>query len=254
MSFVDVHFHLVPVIEKCGANSILEFYKNKNFAISCAHNSLEYNKQNSFIEKNNLTKNIFQSFGIHPQLPLIENAIFLEELLNKEHLKIIGETGYDFFTEEYKLEKKQQTEAFNICLDFAIKYNTALIIHDRKALDEMFKDIKKIKRVPLVLFHSFAFSNIEASSILRHGVNAFFSFSKQILKGNKKSISCIRELPLERIFMETDSPFQTLKDEKLTFPTDIKKVYEVCAQIKKIDFDLFCFKTMENFNKTFSFL
>ena len=66
----------------------------------------------------------------------------------------------------------------------------------------------------------------EAASLLNHNINAYFSFGKQLLNGNKKAIACLRELPSERLLAETDAPFQFLKGEKYTAPEDIKRIYE----------------------------
>lgn len=249
--YFDAHFHLVPSVEQCGLEKLLEFYKSENHAITCAHSVDEFEKQDFFIRDNNLDGVILQSFGIHPQLPLVSNAEYLEELLKEKRIKLIGETGYDFFTDEFKTCEKEQIEAFHICLELGLKYNVPLVIHNRKALDLMFTEIKSLSKLPLVLFHSFAFSSREAFSILDHNVNGVFSFSKQILNGNKKSISCVKDLPLERIFMETDAPFQTLKGESYTLPSEIARIYEEGARIKKLSLESFADETKDNFEKIF---
>ena len=122
---------------------------------------------------------------------MLINSEFLENLLKNKKIKLIGETGFDFFTEDFKAKKKEQNEAFHLSLELAASYNVPIVIHNRKGLDEMLKNTKELSKVPLVLFHSFAFSSREALSILNHNVNAVFSFSKQILNGNKKSLSCV---------------------------------------------------------------
>ncbi|WP_407396834.1 TatD family hydrolase [Treponema sp.] len=249
--YFDAHFHLVPAVEQCGLEKLLEFYRSENHAITCAHSVDEFEKQDSFIRDNNLEGVILQSFGIHPQLPLVSNAEYLEGLLKEKRIKLIGETGLDFFNEELKCKKTEQMEAFHICLELGLKYNVPLVIHNRKALDLMFTEIKSISKLPLVLFHSFAFSTREALNILKRNVNGVFSFSKQILNGNKKSISCLEELPMDRLFMETDAPFQTLKGEEFTLISDIKRVYEEGARIKKMSLEAFMEETGDNSKKLF---
>ena len=251
MPYVDAHFHLIPCVEQCGKNSVLVFYGTENYAITCAHSPQEFEKQDLFIHENGLSKNIVQSFGIHPQLPLVAYADNLEMLLKEKRITCIGETGFDFYTEEYKSKKAEQLESFHACLDLAVKHSVPLVIHDRKALDILFSHIGLLKKVPSVLFHSFAFSSTEARSILTHGVNAYFSFSKQILNGNKKSLSCLEDLPLDRLFMETDAPYQTLKGESHTLPSEIIRVYEEGARIKKMSLDSFCQETRDNFRCLF---
>ena len=77
-----------------------------------------------------------------------------------------------------------------------------------------------------VLFHSFMGPPVEALSLLNRGINGYFSFGKQLLNCNKKAIACVRELPSNRILAETDAPFQTLKGEKYTAPSEIVRVYQ----------------------------
>ena len=251
MMYFDAHFHLVPSVEQWGKEVLLDFYKGNNYAITCAHNPDEFVEQEFFIKKNELEENIIQAFGIHPQLPMMINSAFLENLLKNKKIKLIGETGFDFFTEDFKEKKKEQNEAFHLSLELAASYNVPIVIHNRKGLDEMLKNTKELSKVPLVLFHSFAFSSREALSILNHNVNAVFSFSKQILNGNKKSLSCVQELPLDKIFLETDAPFQTLKGESFTNPSEIQRIYSAAAEIKKMSLESFCNEIGDNFKRIF---
>ena len=74
--------------------------------------------------------------------------------------------------------------------------------------------------------------SVEAKSLLDRGINAYLSFGKQLLNGNKKAIACVRELPDERILPETDAPFQYLKGENFTKPSEVSRVIEAMIQIK----------------------
>ncbi|MCR5764118.1 MAG: TatD family hydrolase [Treponema sp.] len=244
MLFCDSHFHasdckLLPDNEK-----------DKVFAgVSCAHSLQEWNEQSCLT---NGRKGFFNAFGIHPQLPDVQNCRLLESLLQEKKIVAIGETGFDFFTEKFKSNKKSQEESWNICLELAGKYNVPLIIHNRKALDIMFIYAKQMSLLPAVIFHSFAFSSREAESLLRHGINAYFSFGKPLLNNNKKSIDCIRNLSIDRILLETDAPFQTLKGETSTHPSEIERVYKKAIEIRNIDSYEFCQKLEKNFCTAFN--
>ena len=72
----------------------------------------------------------------------------------------------------------------------------------------------------------------EAESLLDREINAYFSFGKQLLNGNKKVIACVRELPGERVLAETDAPFQYLKNEQYTSLSDIEKIISEIARLK----------------------
>ena len=53
------------------------------------------------------------------------------------------------------------------------------------------------------------------------------------MNNNKKVIACVRELPEETLLTETDAPWQFLKGEKCTIPSDIKKNFEAFCQIRQ---------------------
>lgn len=252
--FCDAHFHLVPLVEFSVPNFfnldiidkekiIKEQIFTNNFqysGISCAHSQEEFEKQEQILgilkncagsESENCIK-IYSAFGMHPQMPLLENADFLEKLLQEKKIVAVGETGFDFFP-EFRENEKRQEEAWRISVELAIRYNAAVVIHARKSMHKIFADDKLLRQARAVVFHSFMGSVREANAFLERGINAFFSFGKPLLQGKKSATACIHELPMERLLLETDAPWQTLKDEKFTPVTDIMKVYEKAAEIRK---------------------
>ena len=219
----DAHFHYA-VCKRAGIE-IPAFNDEYEWSgISCAHFKEEYELQKEAPEC------VIQSYGMHPQNAANENinesADFLEMLLQNKALAFIGEAGFDYFTPEFRQAEKLQEEIWNIQLDLALKYNMPLVVHCRKANHKLFEYSKKLKKLPEVLFHSFMGPSLEAQSLLRHGINGYFSFGKQVMNGNKKVISCVRELTKDCILAETDAPFQTLKGEQFTSLSDIKKITE----------------------------
>ena len=172
---------------------------------------------------------------MHPQNAanekITESTELLESLLSSGKLSFIGEAGFDYFTQEFRDAEKLQEEIWNIQLEFALKYNVPLVIHSRKANHKLFEYSKKLKQLPEVLFHSFMGPPVEVESLLKHGINGYFSFGKQLLNGNKKAIACVKELPEERVLAETDAPFQFLKGEKYTDLRDIVNIYEFFEKI-----------------------
>ena len=74
---------------------------------------------------------------------------------------------------------------------------------------------------------------VEAQTLLNHGINAYFSFGKQVFNGNKKVIACVKELPFERILSETDAPFQFLKNQQRTYVSEIKDIYKAAFSLRK---------------------
>ena len=224
----DAHFHY-SVCKELGLE-LPAFDKGIDWqGISCAHSIKEYEIQKT------APSTIIQAYGMHPQNAAYENvnesADFLENLLRKNLISFIGEAGFDYFSDEYKETAELQEQIWNIQLELALKYEKSLVIHCRKANHKLFEYSRQLKKLPEVLFHSFMGPPVEAKSLLERGINAYFSFGKQLLNGNKKAIACVHELPSDRILAETDAPFQTLKGEKYTTLEDIKRVYEAMDKI-----------------------
>ena len=73
-----------------------------------------------------------------------------------------------------------------------------------------------------------------------------------MLNGNKKSIGCVKELPLERILLETDAPYQTLKGEEKTSPLQIKQVYEKTCEIRSMNMEELENCVLKNFFTAFN--
>lgn len=246
--FCDAHLHSA----QCGellSETLQEQYAESFIGASCAHGKEEWNKQKALCDS--LQGHLLLLFGLHPQAPSLENADLLRDLLRNKELVGIGETGFDFFTDEYKSRRSEQEDAWKLSVELAVQYSVPIVIHNRKALDLMFRDCTVLKRLPSVIFHSFAFTSRDALSLLNHGVNAYFSFSKQILNGNKKSRGCVAELPLDRLLLETDAPFQLLKGESATSPFEIKKVYAEAAAVRSLPLESLCAQLHRNFLSAF---
>ncbi len=220
----DAHFHYAVCQEK-GICDLPENWQG----ISCAHSKEEFDIQSKALPC------VIQAYGMHPQtaafIKINENTDFLEKLLRENKIELIGEAGFDYFTEDFRSSTAEQEEIWNIQLELALKYKVPLVVHCRKANHKLFEYSKKLSLLPEVLFHSFMGPPAEALSLCRHGINAYFSFGKQLLNNNKKAIACVKELPVERILPETDAPFQTLKGELYTKPSEIIKVIN---EIKKL--------------------
>src|SRR5574344_73050 len=246
MTFCDAHFHIV----QCGHTPDISVMTGctKYCACSCAHDPEEFIQQQEIVLQNNTQAGIILSFGIHPQNPDESFIPFLEELLENKKIGAIGEAGFDFFVQEYSCRAAEQENVWKAQLELAAKYQTPLIVHSRKAQDKLFRDAKLLRRIPSVIFHSFMGSPADALSLLRHGINGYFSFGKPLLNGKKSALSCIELLPEDRILLETDAPFQTLKGEKATRPEEITSVYDKVSAVRKTSIDSVCEQIEKNFH------
>lgn len=192
-------------------------------------------------------KNILKSFGLHPQMFACADFSaagfecgmkFLEGLLKNNEIFAVGEIGCDFFNEEFRRTEKIQTEFFERQLDLAAAFGKPIVVHCRKAMDRIFSFSKSLSSLPAVVFHSFPGGRLDAVSLLRKGVNAFFSFGKhQLMNGKRLSVEMLSahsDFP-GRILFETDCPYQTLKGESETSAAEIVRVYEKAREICGFD-------------------
>ena len=252
--FFDAHFHFFECLKYEKPSVSLSGFE-KYYACSCAHSVEQWFNQKNALEtlkslesqKESEKKgisggnspfstgkiHILKSFGLHPQNPVVENAEFLENLLKNNELDAVGEAGFDLFTDEFRQNFDRQKEVWHIQVELAAKYQKPLIVHCRKAMQYIFQEINTLSKIPSVLFHSFPGPIEEARSDLCRLPDAFFSYGKQILNGNKKVLSFMQNLPLKNILLETDAPFQHLKDERFTPCAEIKRVYRAAFDVRK---------------------
>ena len=203
----------------------------------------------------NKDKIIFGTFGIHPHeaknYEVTSNFIF-NQINNNNKIIGVGETGLDFYYNNS--EKNQQIKSFEEHIIAAKKLNIPLIIHSRNAEKETFEILNSFKNDNLkILMHCFTGSTEFAKKLL--GLNAFFSASGIITF--KKSISLqetFSYIPLEKLLIETDSPFLSPEPNrgKKNEPSFIKYTAEKLANIKKIDKHELIKATSLNFNKLFN--
>ena len=261
--FCDAHFHLIPSVEALGTDSL-----PRGRGVTAAHSPEEFLAQEKLVRQLNggtaqsgaaqfsacekssdaapasqacaqsSSPRVLQSFGLHPQAPFdgerdfAERLDFLESLLRERRVQAVGECGLDFFTPEFSANRAAQEKAFAAQLELAARHSVPVIVHARKATQEIFASAAALKKVPAVVFHSFAGTLIDARSLLEKGVNAYFSFGKPLMNGAKKAILCARSLPLERLLFETDAPYQTLKGELFTSPAEIADVYQTAFELR----------------------
>jgi TatD DNase family protein len=195
-------------------------------------------------------------FAIHPQLPAYlmkeELGVRSEELGGRSEellglmgglaaggrLAAVGETGFDLFDVGFKATEKIQDELFVVHLETALKYGLPLVLHVRKAMHKVFVHTKALKRLPAVIFHSWPGTVEDGESLLRRGVNAYFSFGSVIAKNHKEAIKSCAAFPLDNLLLETDAPYQPLRcapperGKKFSSWEDVKVICQTAAELR----------------------
>jgi TatD DNase family protein len=201
-------------------------------------------------------KNILCAIGIHPNAKLEEFENFREiQKISKLSKKIIGigETGLD-----YSRDNKMavlQIDSFKKHIDLAEKLNIPVIVHTRDAEDETLKIISESKKKSNVRFliHCFTGSLDFSKKLL--DLDCLISFSGIITFKNSHDLkNVIKSIPLNKILIETDSPFLSPEPfrGKSNKPSMLKYVAETVSLIKGVSVDDVEGATTENFNNFFN--
>jgi TatD DNase family protein len=230
---IDVHCHLEQNEYEKDRDEVIEKCKRELKAvITCCCHPDDFDLTMKMVEK---YKNfVFATVSIHPEYIKEIEHLRVDDFLkrieeNKEKIVGIGETGLDFIIEEPEWREKQK-ELFIKFIDLAKNLNLPLVIHARKAFAEAIEILEKFgtKRV---LMHFFT-----AKELLPKIVKNGWSISvNTTLLNSKKIKKIVRDLPIEKIMTETDSPWLGPNGTR-NDPTSVKFVIEKIAEIKKIDF------------------
>ena len=251
---IDSHCHLdhEPLFSDL-SNIILRSKEagiKKLLTISTSLESFE--KIRNIVKKDEI---IYGTIGIHPH-EANDKSIGSEEIVknfNKEQKIIgIGETGLDFYYNNS--DKDKQIKSFIDHIEAAIKTSAPLIIHSRNAEEDTFKILNEYKSKNVkILMHCFTGSKDFAEKLLK--LNAFFSASGIITFKNSVELQeTFRFLPLDKILIETDSPFLAPVPNrgKKNEPSFISFTAQKLAEIKNITKSELIKVTTENFHKLFS--
>ena len=250
---IDSHCHLDHEPLLSDLSNVIKRSKEvgikKLLTISTSYKSFDRIKK--IIEEDEI---IYGTIGIHPH-ETTDNKItsdFIVKNLN-DNTKIIGigETGLDFYYNNS--DKDDQIVSFKEHIDASLKTNTPLIIHSRDAEDETFNILSNYKDQNLkILMHCFTGSKDFAKKLLT--LNAYFSASGIITFKNSLDLQeTFKFLPMDKILIETDSPFLAPVPNrgKKNEPSFIDYTAQKLAVIKSISKSEIVNFTTNNFNKLF---
>lgn len=209
MEFFDAHAHYDDnKFEEERDILLKDMYENGITKIVSAGYSLEGTKRN--IELAKKYNFIYTTAGISPN-DLNDNfekdIQELEQLLvaNLQSGKIlaIGEIGLDY---HYDTDKKIQYEAFRKQIDIANKYNLPIVIHTRDAVMDTITLLKENKVKEKGIFHCCPLNRELVKEALK--LDFYISMAGPItFKNSKNANEIIEMVPLDKILIETDSPY-----------------------------------------------
>ncbi|HSH96686.1 MAG: TatD family hydrolase [Methylophilaceae bacterium] len=197
--------------------------------------------------------NFFASVGVHPDyedMPLVT----VDELVHlAQHPKVIaiGETGLDYFRLTGDLE--WQRERFRTHIRAAIQAQKPLIIHTRSAAEDTLRIMQEeqVQQIGGVM-HCFTESLDVAMRAIDLGF--YISFSGIVTFKNALALKEVaRHVPLDRMLVETDSPYLAPMPfrGKMNQPAYVKYVAEEIAKLRDIPFEDVAKATSDNFFQLF---
>lgn len=143
--------------------------------------------------------------GFHPENLegfTLDNLATIEQLAADEKCVAIGEIGLDYHW--MSSTKEVQKDFFREQILLANRLEMPVIVHDREAHGDTLDILKATK--PQGVLHCFSGSKEMAKEIIRLGMyiglNGVVTF-----KNARKSLEVVREIPLERLVLETDCPY-----------------------------------------------
>ena len=202
---------------------------------------------------------LYPMIGLHPEevrADWREQLAQIKELITSHSSLItsVGEVGLDFYWSR-EFEKEQQ-EAFEVQVQWSIEMQLPLMIHCRKAQNEMVHILKRYaKELPGGVFHCFTGNEKEAEELLQFerfvlGVGGVSTFKKSHLPEVLPAV-----VPLDRLVLETDAPYMApvpMRGQR-NEPAYIRYVIARLAEAYGVSEDVICSYTNENVKKVFDF-
>ena len=181
--------------------------------------------------------------GIHPHDASDMDDIVLEELgklARRKHVVGVGETGLDFFRD--RSPRDIQEESFRLHLALARETRHPVVIHVRDAYERAFQILEE-EGIPEKggVVHCFSGTPEDAVAFLEMGL--YLSFTGTVTYEGKKNREWVQKVlslvPLERMMVETDSPYLTphpLRGQR-NEPAYVEMVAERIAEVKGLSVD-----------------
>ena len=253
LEFVDTHCHIqfadYELDPEAVISGALASGVTRMICVGCSLSDskigIEFAKRHS---------SIWASIGVHPHEAkhYINDDKALQELrslVNKPKVVAIGEIGLDYY---YNYSSASDQKAlFRYQLTIAQEFNLPVILHIREAFDDfitVFKEFSSLKGV----VHSFTATEEILDKLLNLGLyiglNGIITFTK-----DQKQLDMARKVPINKLLIETDSPFLTPSPYRRTIcqPKHVVTTAEYLANLRQESLEDLALATTKNASKLF---
>ena len=196
---------------------------------------------------------VYAAVGWHPEdIDKLTEESFAELIKLAEHPKCVavGEIGLDYYWDAE--HKDEQKTLFIRQIELALKLDKPVIVHDREAHGDCFDIVCRYPELRGV-FHCYSGSAEMAAELLKRGW--YLGFDGPITyKNARKSIEVLEICPLDRMVIETDSPYLTPVPNrgKRNDSSNLKYVIEKIAEVKGVSPEEIERVTFENGKKLYA--
>ena len=208
MEFVDSHCHLYS--EQFNDDRSLAISEAKTLGVSkIVLPNIDSNSLDGMWDLcTNDPQMFYPALGLHPcsvkENYLSELQVLRSSLESKKYVAI-GEIGMDLYWDKTFID--QQKDAFLTQCTWAKEFDLPIIIHTRDSFDEIFELMDSVHDETLRgVFHCFSGNKEQADKILSYG-NFYLGIGGVVTFKNAKLDKAIEHVPLEKLLLETDSPY-----------------------------------------------
>ena len=236
---IDTHCHLFKEDYEDIDNII------KNMPGIMVVSGVDENSNEEMLSLSKKYDNVYVTLGIHPEYA--SNTIdtsFIKKHFNDEKVVGIGEIGLDYHYD--KENKEEQKKLFIEQIEIANKTKLPIVIHSRDASYDTLNILKEHLHTKAVM-HCYSYSKEMAREFLKLGV--YFGIGGVLtFKNSEKLKNVVKEISLDRIVLETDSPYLTPEPfrGKQNIPNNVELVAKKIAELKGITYEEVVKTTEEN--------
>ena len=245
---IDTHCHIYNSEMENAEEIIKEAAKNDIHIILNGTDPLS-NKE--ILELSSRYDNVYAALGyFHSFVSEItdDDIILLDEQLENDKVVAVGEIGLDYY--HTKDNKDEQKELFEKMLNLAEKHSLPVIVHSRKSLQDTFDILKEHDVVGSM--HCYQGSAEMAQEFIKLGF--YIGIGGPITHNNNKKIrKMVKEIDINHILVETDSPYLTPEEKRgekntsLNLKYIIRKISEQFDMTENVVIEI----TTENTKKLF---
>ncbi len=196
---------------------------------------------------------IYHTVGAHPSdVDRFDEGILktIEKLARETGPKAIGEIGLDY---HHTSDKKRQFEVFERMIALAKELSLPIVIHDRDAHDDIHRVLSEKAKGLKILMHCYSAGPDYVERFMDLGCT--FSIAGPVTFKNGQTLrDAVAKIPLDRLVVETDSPYLTPDPfrGKRNEPAYVKYTAEKVAEVKGLSLEELAKATTQNAKRFFN--